>query len=314
VFEGTINYPEADRLWDIIEKHKVTVLGISPTAVRMLMRYGNEWVEKHDLSSLRILGSTGEAWDEASWMWFFENVGKSKCPIINISGGTEIVGCFLAPLPIASLKPCTLRGPGLGMDIDVFDEDGKPVRGKIGYLVAKKPGPSMTRGLWKDPERYIETYWSRWPNIWFHGDWARVDEDGFWFLHGRADDTIKVAGKRVGPAEIEGAMIEHPKVSEAAAIGVPHEIKGEVIVCFVVLKHSVEPDEELRSELKAHVANILGKTMRPEQVKFVKELPKTRSAKIIRRLIRAKYLGKEDLGDMSSVDNPEAVDEIDRAV
>jgi acetyl-CoA synthetase len=314
IYEGTINHPEPDRLWDLIEKHKVSVLGISPTAIRMLMRYDHDWIEKHDLGSLRILGSTGEPWDEDSWMWFLRNVGGSRCPIINISGGTEIVGCFLAPLPINSLKPCTLRGPGLGMAIDVYDEEGKPVRGEIGYLVATKPAPSMTKGLWKDPKRYIETYWSKWPDVWYHGDWASIDEDGFWFLHGRADDTIKVAGKRVGPAEIEGALILHPKVSEAAAIGAPHEIKGEVIVCFVVLKPGVEPNEELRNGLKEHVVGILGKTMKPEDVKFVKELPKTRSAKILRRMIKARFLGKNDLGDISSVDNPHALEEIGKAV
>ena len=313
VYEGAPNYPESDRLWEMIERHKVTIFGISPTAIRMLMRFGDEWVEKHDLRSLRILGSTGEPWDPESWNWFFEKVGKRRLPIINISGGTEIVGCFLSPLPINRLKPCTLRGPGLGMDVDVFDDDGKPVRGKMGHLVAKKPAPSMTKGFWKDPERYIETYWSRWKDIWYHGDWALVDDDGFWFLHGRSDDTIKVAGRRTGPAEIESALIKHPAVSEAAAIGVPHEIKGEAVVCFVVTKPGYEPSEELRNELKEQVAKILGKVLRPDDLKFVEELPKTSSAKIVRRVIRAKYL-KQDLGDLSSIENLDAVDAIERAV
>ena len=183
----------------------------------------------------------------------FRKIGKKKIPIINISGGTEIVGCFLSPLPITELKPCTLRGPGLGMDIDVFDDDGKPVRGKMGHLVAKKPAPSMTRGFWNEPDRYIDTYWSKWPNVWYHGDWASIDEDGFWFLHGRSDDTIKVAGRRTGPAEIEAALIEHPAVSEAATIGVPDKIKGEDIVAFVVLKPEFKPNENLREELKQQV-------------------------------------------------------------
>jgi acetyl-CoA synthetase len=310
IFEGAPDYPQPDRLWRLVERHRVTMFGISPTAIRMLMRYGEDWVEKHDLGSLRILGSTGEPWDSDSWNWFFEKIGGKRLPIINISGGTEIVGCFLSPLPITSLKPCTLRGPGLGMDIDVFDDDGKPVRGKMGHLVAKKPAPSMTRGFWNEPDRYIETYWSRWPDIWYHGDWASIDEDGFWFLHGRSDDTIKVAGRRTGPAEIEAALIEHPAVSEAATIGVPDEIKGEDIVSFVVLKPGYTPGEELKEELKRQVVRIMGKTLKPRDIKFVKDLPKTRSAKIVRRIIKAKFLG-EDVGDVSMLANPESIKEIE---
>ncbi len=312
IFEGAPNYPEPDRLWDICERHGVTILGISPTAIRLLMRSELEWVEKHDLSNIRILGSTGEPWDPESYQWFFEHVGGGRCPIINISGGTEIVGCLLSPLPITELKSCTLRGPGLAMDVDVFDDDGKPIRGGIGHLVCKKPAPSMTKGFLKDPDRYIETYFSRWPDVWYHGDWAHVDDDGFWFLHGRADDTIKVSGRRTGPAEIEAALIEHPAVSEAAAIGVPHEIKGEGVACFVVLHPGYEPGEELREELKAQVVELMGKTLRPEDVRFVTALPKTRSAKILRGIIKKKWLGKE-VGDVSSVENPEAIDEIARA-
>lgn len=313
IFEGAPNYPEPDRLWDMIERHKITTLGISPTAIRMLMRFGDEWVTKHDLSSLRLLGSTGEPWDPESWMWFFDVVGKKKLPIINISGGTEIVGCFLSPLPITKLKPCTLRGPGLGMAIDCFDDDGNPVRGQMGHLVALKPAPSMTRGFWKDPDRYIDTYWSMWPDVWYHGDWAYVDEDGFWSLHGRSDDVIKVAGRRTGPAEVESALIDHSAVSEAAAIGTPHEIKGEAVVAFVVLAPGHSPSEELREELRKHAAGKLGAVLRPDILKFVKDLPKTRSAKIVRRVIRAKYLG-EDLGDLSSVENPDAIDGIEKAI
>ena len=313
IYEGAPNYPQPDKLWKLIEKHRITQLGISPTAIRLLMRYGEEWVEKHDLSSLKLLGSTGEPWDPDSWNWFFEKVGRRKIPIINISGGTEIVGCFLSPLPITELKPCTLRGPGLGMDIDVFDDEGKPVRGQMGHLVAKKPAPSMTRGFWNEPERYLETYWSRWPGIWYHGDWASIDEDGFWFLHGRSDDTIKVAGRRTGPAEIEAALIEHPAVSEAATIGVPDEIKGEDIVSFVVLKPGYKPDEKLREELKNQVVKVMGKTLKPRDVKFVRDLPKTRSAKIVRRVIKATFLG-EEISDLSSIENPDAVEEIKKAI
>ncbi len=312
IYEGAPNYPNPDRLWVLIDKHKITTLGISPTAIRMFMRYGDEWVNKHDLSSLRFLGSTGEPWDSDSWNWFFEKVGKKKIPIINISGGTEIVGCFLSPLPITELKPCTLRGPGLGMDIDVFDDNGKPIKGQMGHLVAKKPAPSMTRGFWNEPDRYIDTYWSKWPNIWYHGDWAKIDEDGFWFLHGRSDDTIKIAGRRTGPAEIEAALIEHPAVSEAASIGIPDEIKGEDLVCFVVLKPGNKPSEDLREELKNQVVKIMGKTLKPRDIRFVNDLPKTRSAKIVRRIIKASYL-REDISDISSVENPRAIDEIRKA-
>jgi acetyl-CoA synthetase len=313
IYEGAPNYPQPDRLWRLIEKQKITHLGISPTAVRLLMTYGDEWPKKHDLSSLKFLGSTGEPWDSDSWNWFFEKIGKKKLPIINISGGTEIVGCFLSPLPITELKPCTLRGPGLGMDIDVFDDEGKPIRGVMGHLVAKKPAPSMTRGFWNEPKRYIETYWSRWPNVWYHGDWAKIDEDGFWSLHGRSDDTIKIAGRRTGPAEIEAALIEHPAVSEAATIGVPDEIKGEDIVSFVVLKPGFNASEELREELKVQVVKVMGKTLKPRDIKFVADLPKTRSAKIIRRIIKATFLG-EDVSDISSVENPNAVEEIKNAI
>lgn len=312
IYEGAPDYPKPDRLWELLEKHKVTTLGISPTAIRLMITYGEEWVKRHDLSRLRILGSTGEPWDRESYMWFFEKVGGKRCPIINISGGTEIVGCLLSPLPITSLKPCTLRGPGLGMDVDVFDDEGKPIRGGIGHLVCKKPAPSMTKGFLNDPQRYLDTYFSRWPGVWYHGDWAKIDEDGFWFLFGRSDDTIKVAGKRTGPAEIEAALIEHPAVSEAAAIGIPHDIKGETVVCFVVLKPGFTPSESLREELKGQVVKHLGKTLRPEEVKFVRLLPKTRSAKIVRGAIKRKYLGQE-LGDISSVENPAALDEITKA-
>ncbi len=275
------------------------------------MRYEDQWVKDRDLSSLRMLGSTGEPWDEESWMWFFEKVGGRRCPIINISGGTEIMGCFLFPLPIVPLKPCTLgRGAALGMDVDVVDDEGETLRGEVGHLVARSPAPSMTKGLWKDPSRYIETYWSRFEDVWYHGDWATVDEDGYWFLHGRADDTIKVAGKRVGPAEVEGALISHPAVVEAAAIGAPHEVKGEELVCFAVLREGQKPSDKLSSELVGHVASQLGKALRPAEVHFVSALPKTRSAKIVRRAIKAKYLGQTDLGDLSSVENPGTLDEI----
>lgn len=303
------NYPDPDRLWRLVEDHGITHLGISPTAIRLLMTYEVDWVDRHPMESLRYLGSTGEPWDPDSYRWFFEKVGGKRCPIINISGGTEIVGCHLSPLPITALKPCTLRGPGLAMDVDVVDEAGQSIPTGIGHLVCRKPAPSMTKGFLKDPDRYIDTYFSRFPGIWFHGDWAERDADGFWFLRGRSDDTIKVAGKRTGPSEVEAALLEHEAVSEAAAIGVPHAIKGESVVAFVVLHPGVEADETLRVDLKAQVVKHLGKTLRPEDVRFVDALPKTRSAKIVRGVIRSVFLG-ETTPDLSSVENPDAVEGI----
>lgn len=306
VFEGAPNYPEPDRIWKIIERHRVSTLGISPTVVRVLRPYGDRWVDARDLSSLRLLGSTGEPWDPDSYMWLFEKAGKRRCPIINISGGTELVGCLLQPLPLMPLKPCSLGTAGLGMDVDVFDDNGHPLRNAIGHLVCKKPAPSMTRGFLKDPERYLETYFSRFPGVWYHGDWAKVDDDGAWFLYGRSDDTIKVAGKRVGPGEVESILCEHPAVVEAAAIGIPHEVKGEAIVCFVVPAPGFEPTSMLASELLDKVSYSLGAPLRPQALHFVGALPKTRSGKIVRGSIRKKYLG-EPITDTASIENPDAL-------
>ncbi len=233
LYDGAPDFPTPMRLWEVIERHGITTFGVSPTAIRALSKSGGELPP---MPSLRLLGSTGEPWDDASWLWFFERVGRRRCPIINISGGTEIVGCFLLPLPIQPLKPCTLGGPAPGMATEVVDETGAPVRGRTGYLVCTQPSPSMTRGIWNDNQRYIETYWSRFPGMWYHGDWASVDEDGFWFLHGRADESMNVAGRKVGPAEVEDAMMQHPGVAEAAVIGAPDEIKGEAIVGYAVAK------------------------------------------------------------------------------
>ncbi|MEE8109476.1 MAG: AMP-binding protein [bacterium] len=312
IFEGVPNHPEPDRLWRVVVRHGVTTLGISPTAIRLLKSAGDEWVERHDFSRLRILGSTGEPWDPESYMWFFEKVGGRRCPLINCSGGTELVGCLLSPLPVLPMKACSLGGPALGKDVDVFDDDGKPVRGGIGHLVCKKPAPSMTKGFLNDPERYLDTYFSRWPEVWYHGDWAMVDEEGFWYLYGRSDDTIMVAGKRVGPAEVESALLRNPAVVEAVAIGVPHKVKGEAIVCFAVLSPDAEPTDPLRAALSEEVVEVLGKSMAPEAVLFVEAIPKTRSAKILRASIRRKYLG-ESVGDVSSVENPDAFEAIANA-
>jgi acetyl-CoA synthetase len=310
LFEGAPNHPGPDRLWDMVERHRISTLGISPTLVRALIPSGEEHVRKHDLSSLRMLGSTGEPWNPEPYLWFFREVGGERCPIINISGGTEVGACFLSPLPITSLKPCTLRGPALGMDVDVWGPDGQPVGpGHVGELVCKKPWPGMTRGVWGDPQRYLDTYWSRWPDVWVHGDWATIDEDGFWFLHGRSDDTMNIAGKRLGPAEVESALTDHPSVAESAAVGIPHDVKGETVWCFVVTKPGVETGPELAQELKALVSSHLGKAFKPDRIVFVQQLPRTRSAKILRRAVRATVLGV-DPGDLSSLENPAAIDEI----
>ncbi|SDN24218.1 acetyl-CoA synthetase [Halogranum gelatinilyticum] len=314
MYEGAPDHPEPDRFWEMIDRHKLTTFGISPTAIRALRKYDDEWVEKHDLSSLRLLGSTGEPWDPESWQWFYENVGGGEAPIINISGGTEICGCFLMPMPTQPLKPCSLGGPGLGMNIDIVDSEGKSVADdhERGFLVARDSCPSMTKSLWEGDERYLDTYWSTWEDLWDHGDWAQKDEDGFWFLHGRADDALNVAGRKVGPAEIEGELIEHEAVNQAVAVGVPDDTTGTAVVAYIVLEDGAEESDDLRSELRALVGEAHGKPFRPREILFVDEFPKTQSGKIIRRAISSIYQG-EDLGDMSSIENPEALDAIEAA-
>jgi len=312
VFEGVPDHPGPDRLWSLVERHRISVMGISPTAVRVLMAHGEAPVRAHDVSSLRIIGSTGEPWNPEPYRWLFENVGKGRIPIINYTGGTEISGGILGCFPIASLKPCAFSGPIPGMAAECFGDDGRPVRGQVGELVITRPWPGMTAGFWRDPARYEETYWSRWPGVWVHGDWARVDEDGFWFIQGRSDDTLKIAGKRLGPAEVESALVGHPAVAEAGVIGIPHPIKGEAVVCFVVLRPGHAPAEALRAELVDRVALTMGKALKPEKVLFTRELPKTRSAKIMRRVIKATHLG-QPAGDVSSLENPGAITAIAEA-
>jgi len=313
LYDGAPDHPGPDRIWDMVERHRITTLGVSPTLIRALIPAGEEPVRAHDLSSLRILASTGEPWNPEPYRWFFEVVGGGRLPIINLSGGTEVGACFLSPLPICELKPCTLRGPALGMDVHVFGPNGTPApRGQVGELVCTQPWPAMTRGIWGDPERYLDTYWRRWPGVWVHGDWASVDEDGFWFLHGRSDDTMNVAGKRLGPAEVESILTLHPAVAEAAAVGIPDEVKGEAVWCFAVPKPGIA-GEGLAAELSDLVAEHLGKAFRPSRVVLVPELPRTRSAKIVRRAIRATVLGT-DAGDLSSLENPSALAAIAAAV
>jgi acetyl-CoA synthetase len=313
LFEGVPDYPKPNRLWSLVERHQISVMGLSPTAVRALMPHGAEHVHAHELSSLRVLGSTGEPWNPEPYRWLFENVGKARLPIINYTGGTEISGGILSSFPIAPIKPCSFTGPIPGMAAECFGDDGRPVRGQVGELVVTAPWPGMTQGFWKDPQRYEETYWSRWPDVWVHGDWAYVDEDGFWFIQGRSDDTLKIAGKRLGPAEVESVLVSHEAVAEAGVVGVPHEVKGEAIVCFVVLRPRQQPSEALRGELSDLVARQMGKALKPERVLFTRDLPKTRSAKIMRRVIRATYLGREP-GDLSSLENPAAITAVKEAV
>jgi acetyl-CoA synthetase len=300
------------RLWALIERHQLTHLGLSPTLVRALSQYGAEPVRRHSLASLRILASTGEPWNPAPWQWLFETVGGGRLPIINYSGGTEIGGGIVMGSPILPLKSCAFSAACPGMAADVVDEAGQPVRNQVGELVIRAPWIGMTRGFWQDPQRYEETYWSRFPGLWVHGDFAAIDQDGMWYILGRSDDTIKVAGKRLGPAEVESLLVGDPAVVEAAAIGVPDEIKGSSVVCFCVLRAGVAPDEALRQALMARVAAGLGKPLRPREIRFVKDLPKTRNAKVMRRLIRSAYLG-QPLGDVTSLENPAAVEAIRRA-
>jgi acetyl-CoA synthetase len=312
LYEGSISHPQPDRVWDLVERHKITHLGISPTAVRSLMGHGNEWVKKHDLSSLVYLAGAGEPWNPEPWRWLFDVVGEGKRPVINYSGGTEVSGGILSCSPLLPIKPCAFSAPVPGMAADVVDERGRSVRREVGELALRGPWVGITQGFWHDPDRYLDTYWSRIPGLWVHGDWARIDEDGFWYILGRSDDTIKVAGKRVGPAEVESAAVSHPAVAEAAAIGVPDELKGEALLLFIVLRPGYKKGEKLRVEIEGAVVVQLGKSLKPRLVLFVDDLPRTRNGKILRRLVRQAYLG-EPLGDTSALENPEALETIRHA-
>ena len=301
--------PPPDRIWSLCHGHGVSILGVSPTLIRGLMPFGEEPVRSHDLSALRVLASTGEPWNPEPYRWLSRVVGADRLPIINISGGTEVGACFLSPTPAIPIKPCSLGGPALGMAVDVFDQNGKPLRDEVGELVCRKPWPAMTRGVWRDPERYLDAYWRRFPGVWTHGDWALVDSDGYWFLYGRSDDTLNIAGKRIGPAEIESVLVDHPAVAEAGVAGIPHSVKGEAPWCFCVLVPQAVGGADLAEELAAHVASTLGKSFAPERVVFVPALPKTRSAKIVRRALRAIATG-DDPGDLSSLEEPDVLDGI----
>ena len=310
IYDGAPDFPAPDRLWEMVEKHKIATLGISPTLVRALIPKGDEHWQKHDLSSLRFFASTGEPWNPDPWMWLFEKVGSGNVPIINYSGGTEISGGIVMGNPILPLKACAFSAPCPGIAADVVDEKGESVTDKVGELVIRTPWIGMTRGFWKDPERYIESYWSQWKDVWVHGDFAAKDSDGLWYILGRSDDTIKVAGKRVGPAEVESILVEHESVIESAAIGVPHPVKGSAVVVFAVLGAGVVANDELKSELRNMVATAMGKPLSPQEILFISDLPKTRNGKVMRRMIRSAYLGL-DLGDTSALVNGAVLEEVE---
>ena len=308
MFEGTPDWPSPDRLWSVASRLGVTVLGVSPTVIRSLMRDGEKWPDAHDLEELKAIGSTGEPWNLEPWMWCFRHVAKERVPIVNLSGGTECGGSLVSGSVVLPAKPMSFAGPTLGVATDVVDEDGKPVRGRVGELVVRAPWPGMTKGLWRDPERYLESYWRRYRGMWHQGDFAYVDPEGYWYLLGRSDDTMNVAGKRVGPAEVESIVVDHDDVLEAAAVGVPDSVKGETIVLFLVLRDGVDL-EAIAPRLADRLRTDLGPAMAPKVVRAVPELPKTRSGKVMRRLVRAAYLG-QPLGDVSSLENPNALEHL----
>ena len=317
LYEGAPDYPKPDRLWDVCEEHGVTHLGIAPTAIRALMVHGSEPVRSHDLSRMRVLASSGEPWNTEPWKWFAHVVGRDRLPIINYSGGTEIAGGIVGCFPTMPLVPNSFHGPIPGMVADVYDTGGNPVRGEVGELVVKEPWPGMTQSFWggsatgpRDDERYLASYWQRFPDTWVHGDWCIVDADGYWYIRGRSDDTINVAGKRVGPAEFESALVSDARVKEAAAIAVPDEIKGDVVVCLVVAKKNADESEAMRGELMVVIERVMGKSLRPKAIHFVDDLPKTRNLKVMRRVARARYLGL-DPGDLSALENTAALEAID---
>jgi acetyl-CoA synthetase len=310
LYEGSPDVPGLDRLWRLAQRHRVTMLGVSPTLIRTLRTTESFDPAAYDLSSVHVLGSTGEPWDPDSYEWLARDVFGGRVPIINFSGGTEVGGSFLAPYPVEPIRSCSLGGPSLGMDVDVVDDAGRPVRGEVGELVCRQPWPAMTRSVWKDDERYLETYWSTFPGMWRHGDYALIDADGQWFLRGRSDDVMNIAGKRLAPAEVEAVLVTHPAVAEAAVVGVPDPKKGEAVWAFWVPRAGIDANPaDISAVLREMVATALGKPFAPSAVYQVRQLPKTRSAKIMRRAVRAAVLD-QDPGDLSGAENPAAITEI----
>ena len=307
IYDGALDYPTEDRIWQILSKHNATIFGISPTAVRLFKKNNAQPLKKYSLDKLRNIPTTGEPLDEDSWWWLFEKVGNKKIPIMNLSGGTEIGGAMLSVFPGMKLKPSTVGIPVPGMNLDIVDDDGNSVREKNGYLVIKSPWPAMTRGLLHDDDRYIKTYWSRFENIWFHGDYVFADSDNLWYMHGRTDDVINVSGHRMSTSEIEHIVISHKKISDAASISIPDSITGEAIVVFFVADKKKYTNLEF--EVIEHISKRIGKIAKPKYVFQLSDLPKTRTGKIMRRLLKTKLMG-EELGDLSSLENPEILEEI----
>jgi acetyl-CoA synthetase len=305
MYEGAPNWPAEDRWWDIIERYRVNILYTAPTAIRTFIKWGDEHVEKHDLSSLRLLGSVGEGINPEAWIWYYEKIGGSRCPIVDTWWQTETGGIMISPLPgCTPLKPGSATLPLPGIVPEVVAEDGKPVpTGTGGWLVITKPWPGMLRGIWGDDERYKRQYWSDIPHKYLAGDNARIDEDGYVWIMGRIDDVLNVSGHRLSTIEVESALVSHPAVAEAAAVGRPHEVKGEAICAFVTLAEGFEPSDQLRQELKNHVRKEIGALAVPDDIRFTTSLPKTRSGKIMRRLLRDIAAGRETVGDTSTLED-----------
>ena len=309
IYDGALDFPNSNRVWEILSKYRVTIFGISPTAVRLFKKTNAEPLKKYALETLRNIPTTGEPLDEDSWWWLFEKIGNKKIPIMNLSGGTEIGGAMLSVFPGMKLKPSTVGIPVPGMNLDIVDDNGNPVREKNGYLIIKSPWPAMTRGLLNDNDRYIKTYWSKFENTWFHGDYVLADEDGLWYMRGRTDDVINVSGHRMSTAEIEHTVISHKKISDAASISIPDKLTGEAIVVFFVADK--QNNINFESEITDHISTKIGKIAKPKYIFQLSDLPKTRTGKIMRRLLKLKLLGME-LGDLSSLENPGVLDEIDK--
>jgi acetyl-CoA synthetase len=307
IYDGALDFPNSNRVWEILSEYRVTIFGISPTAVRLFKKTNAEPLKKYSLETLRNIPTTGEPLDEDSWWWLFEKIGNKKIPIMNLSGGTEIGGAMLSVFPGMKLKPSTVGIPVPGMNLDIVDDNRNSVREKNGYLVIKSPWPAMTRGLLNDNDRYIKTYWSKFENTWFHGDYVLADEDGLWYMQGRTDDVINVSGHRMSTAEIEHTVISHKKISDAASISIPDELTGEAIVVFFVAENQNEINFE--SEIADHISTKIGKIAKPKYIFQLSDLPKTRTGKIMRRLLKSKLIGME-LGDLSSLENPGVLDEI----
>lgn len=316
LYEGAPDYPAVDRWWDIVEKYGVSIFYTSPTAVRLFMRYGTEGPQKHDLSSLELLGSVGEPINPEAWQWYYKNIGRERCPIVDTWWQTETGGIMISPTPGIEpipLKPGSATFPLPGIDAVVVDSDGKETApGQTGYLIIRKPWPGLLLDVYGDPQRYKEAYWSRFPGSYYTGDFAMRDEDGYFWLLGRADEVLKVAGHRIGTAELESAAVSHPAVAEAAVASKPDPLKGEAIVLFVTLKKEVSPSPDLRKKIAEHLRRVIGPIATPDEVYFVESLPKTRSGKIMRRVIKAVAMGKS-LGDLTTIEDETSVDDVKRA-